>query len=96
MQSSAEVLNNRQSTIDRKGFQPIDNRLSTIDYSTERLQKQLGDSTLGERFVSHAISKLGEGQVNSIAEWVCSKADIRHKGKVFVATCNKAIQRKMA
>lgn len=93
MQSSAEVLNNRLSTIDNKA---LANRLSTIDYSTERLQKQLGDSTLGERFVSHAISKLGEGQVNSIAEWVCSKRDIRHKGKVFVATCNKAIQRKLA
>lgn len=92
MQSSAEVLNNRQSIIDNKA---LANRLSTIDYSTERLQKQLGDSTLGEKFVSHAISKLGEGQVNSIAEWVCSKKDIRHKGKVFVATCNKAIQRKL-
>jgi len=88
VQSSAEVLNNRQSIIDNKA---LANRLSTIDYSTERLQKQLGDSTLGEKFVSHAISKLGEGQVNSIAEWVCSKKDIRHKGKVFVATCNKAI-----
>jgi len=96
VQSSAEVLNNRQSIIDNKGFQPIDNRQSIIDYSTERLQKQLGDSTLGERFVSHAISKLGEGQVNSIAEWVCSKRDVRHKGKVFVATCNKAIQRKVS
>jgi hypothetical protein len=92
VQSSAEVLNNRQSIIDNKA---LANRLSTIDYSTERLQKQLGDSTLGEKFVSHAISKLGEGQVNSIAEWVCSKKDIRHKGKVFVATCNKAIQRKL-
>lgn len=93
MQSSAEVLNNRQSIIDNKA---LANRLSTIDYSTERLQKQLGDSTLGEKFVSHAISKLGEGQVNSIAEWVCSKRDIRHKGKVFVVTCNKAIQRKVS
>jgi hypothetical protein len=92
VQSSAEVLNNRQSIIDNKA---LANRLSTIDYSTERLQKQLGDSTLGEKFVSHAISKLGKGQVNSIAEWVCSKKDIRHKGKVFVATCNKAIQRKL-
>lgn len=93
MQSSAEVLNNRQSIIDNK---TLVNRLSTIDYATERLQKQLGDESLGSKFVSHAISKLGEGQVNSIAEWVCSKSDIRHKGKVFVSTCNKAIQRKLS
>lgn len=48
------------------------------------------DESLGSRMVAKALLKLGEAEVNSIAEYVMRKADVS-PGRAFVVICNNAI-----
>lgn len=81
-------LNNRQSIVDNRQTKVFSQ--STIDYQTNRLKTKLGDPNLGEGLVALALMKLGEAEIEKIANYVLRKAN--HPGKAFVSLCNKAIK----
>jgi hypothetical protein len=63
----------------------------SIDYNTTEIKKLIGDETLGEKYIAHAIRKLGFGNVISIAEYVSVKAD--NPGRAFIGLCQKEIRK---
>lgn len=82
-----------KSTIDKNRYRQV-NKLtidrSTIDYQVRTVKEIVKDPTLGEKYVEHAINKLGFSNVISIAEYVIAKAD--HAGKAFIGLCQKEIR----
>ena len=85
--SNHPINNNRQSIVDKRNFSK-----STVDYQTERLREKLNDPNLGSRMVALVLAKLGEAEINNIADYALRKAD--HPGKVFVTICNNVIKEK--
>lgn len=88
--STSSILLNRQSTIDNRQDKYL--KQSIIDYQLNNLRVLLQDNELGAGLVAQALKTLGEGQVNSIADYAVRKGS--HKGKLFVSICNKAIREK--
>jgi hypothetical protein len=89
--SVKEVIDNRLSTVDTKTS--FSYRLSTIDAYTENLKAKLKDESLGWKFVGKALNRLGESQVNDIAEYALDKAT-SSAGHLFVRICVKAMREK--
>lgn len=79
-----------QSIIDKKRFISIDNRQSIIDI-TLKIKSMVGDETLGEKYIEHAVRNLGIHNVINIAEYVALKG--RHPGRAFIGLCEKEMNK---
>lgn len=80
------------STIDKNRYRQV-NKLTIdkpIDYDSTKIKEMINDPTLGEKYIQHAIKKLGFSNVFSIAEYVIANAD--HAGKAFIGLCQKEIR----
>jgi len=77
---------NRLSIIDKE-----EPKQSIIDSYTDKLQKQLNDTTLDKRFVRKALANLSEADINNIADYAVRKGN--NPGRLFVSICHKIMQR---
>ena len=76
-----------QSTIDNRQV----NKLTIDNRPIDVVRKAIQDPTLGDKYIEHAIRKLGAGNVISIAEYVKEKAN--NPGRAFIGLCQKEISK---